>query len=209
MGRIGYKEFALFILIVLHSVGLFQITVLGRSELMEVSHIIILISFGLCLIPELQKKGKSKLMPFFLAFSVGILAEGIGVNTGILFGDYAYGDALGLKVFGVPIIIGFLWLSLSIGIISMLKSIQLKPVWIILFGSLIMTLFDVLLEPIAIHYNYWTWEGGNIPIFNYVCWFLTSLIIFGILINQVEKKSLFKVYFIINLLFFLGLTFSI
>ena len=54
----------------------------------------------------------------FLLFSglVGFIAELIGVNTGLLFGNYQYEANLGLKMAGVPVIIAINWaivLSLS------------------------------------------------------------------------------------------------
>jgi putative membrane protein len=35
--------------------------------------------------------------------------------------------------------------------------------------------FDVLMEPVAISSDFWTWIDGYIPIYNYVCWFLVGL----------------------------------
>ena len=35
-----------------------------------------------------------------------MISEILGVNYGLIFGDYIYLDNLGYKVFGVPVIIG-------------------------------------------------------------------------------------------------------
>ena len=46
---------------------------------------------------------------FFLlitCFLVGMLSEIIGVKYGFIFGEYSYGNALGIKFMGVPLIIG-------------------------------------------------------------------------------------------------------
>ena len=42
-----------------------------------------------------------------------MIAETIGVNFGILFGDYEYGENLGFKIFGVPFLIGINWIVLT------------------------------------------------------------------------------------------------
>ena len=47
------------------------------------------------------------------AFAVTLLAELVGVATGVLFGDYSYSNRLGIKVFGlVPLLIPLAWLMM-------------------------------------------------------------------------------------------------
>ncbi len=46
---------------------------------------------------------------FFIFFGAFIL-EYMGVSTGLLFGDYAYGSALGPKLAQTPILIGLNWI---------------------------------------------------------------------------------------------------
>ena len=54
-----------------------------------------------------------KWIAFVLFFSGGMLAEWLGVNFGLLFGDYAYGQNLGPKLDGVPFLIGVNWALLT------------------------------------------------------------------------------------------------
>ena len=49
-----------------------------------------------------------------IVFIWGMLAEIIGVNTGLIFGSYNYGDSLGIKVMDVPILIGINWIITAI-----------------------------------------------------------------------------------------------
>ena len=68
---------------------------------------------------------------FFTIFFLGFSAEWIGVHTRWLFGDYNYGNTLGLKLSGVPLIIGCNWFMLiySAGVLmqcSRLKSFILR-----------------------------------------------------------------------------------
>ena len=42
-----------------------------------------------------------------------MISEILGVNYGLIFGDYIYLDNLGYKVFGVPVIIGVNWIILT------------------------------------------------------------------------------------------------
>ena len=50
-----------------------------------------------------------------IAFLIGFVAELIGVHTGWLFGRYSYESNLGVKIAGVPILIGLNWAILSLG----------------------------------------------------------------------------------------------
>ena len=44
--------------------------------------------------------------PSLLVFLGGFFIEAIGVSTGIIFGSYQYGEALGPKIFHTPLLIG-------------------------------------------------------------------------------------------------------
>ena len=134
-------------------------------------------------------------------FAIGYFVEVIGVNTGILFGEYTYGEALGFKVLNTPLMIGVNWILLSISIFSV-SNFFLKKKWpTILLASVLMVLMDVLIEPVAISLDFWSWAAVDIPLQNYVMWFIVSLIMntiisfnrpkldyrisFGLLLSQV------------------------
>lgn len=110
-----------------------------------------------------------------LIFITGFCAELIGVHTGLLFGNYNYGDTLGTKLFGIPLMIGVNWLLLIYATGGLMQYSRVKNTYIrILAGALILVLLDVLIEPVAIRFNYWHWIENTIPLKNYVCWFLLS-----------------------------------
>jgi hypothetical protein len=52
-------------------------------------------------------------MVWLIVYLIGMIVELIGVNTGLLFGAYHYGENLGIKVFGVPLLIGINWVVLT------------------------------------------------------------------------------------------------
>ena len=49
-----------------------------------------------------------------MSFIVGMVAEMLGVNFGYIFGSYQYGEALGWKLFGVPLLLGANWTILTV-----------------------------------------------------------------------------------------------
>ena len=40
-----------------------------------------------------------------LIYVIGVLVEIIGVNSSVVFGEYYYGQALGLQIFGTPLMV--------------------------------------------------------------------------------------------------------
>ena len=91
---------------------------------------------------------------FILLFLIGYIIELIGVKTGFLFGDYLYGDTLGQKIFGVPLVIGLNWLILCLATFS-LSSTVFKDKWLqVLFASILMVLLDFIIEPVAIKFSF-------------------------------------------------------
>lgn len=111
-----------------------------------------------------------------ILFVLGFLVEVIGVSTGVLFGEYTYGATLGFKLFETPLMIGVNWILLSLASFGISSFFLKKQLLIILLSSLLMVLMDVLIEPIAISLDFWTWALGDIPLQNYVMWFFVSLI---------------------------------
>jgi putative membrane protein len=44
----------------------------------------------------------------------------------------------------------------------------------------ILVMLDILIEPIATHFDYWHWTDNSIPLKNYICWFLLSALLLSI-----------------------------
>lgn len=170
-----------------------------------------------------QKVVKREFILFFgLCFLVGFVSEIIGVNTGLLFGSYAYGDAMGLKVFGVPILIGVQWFVtvFSIGNIVLFGYSKFKGTGdsdrsfpinlaLVIIGAGLTTLFDFILEPAAISLTYWQWyPTGVVPMFNYVSWFVISgLLLIPFFMNKTISRNInyfATILILIQTLFFLS-----
>ena len=112
-----------------------------------------------------------------LIFTLGILVEIVGVATGIIFGNYSYGQTLGIKIINAPIMIGVNWAILIIAIGAVLKQFkQFNKNLKCIVGAFILTLMDVLIEPVAIKFDYWHWQNNSIPFQNYVGWFIVSFL---------------------------------
>lgn len=114
------------------------------------------------------------------AFLIGYFSEVIGVNTGLIFGDYAYGSALGPKIWETPLMIGVNWMVVTLIVNECIwRMVPARtPFWQGAAAAAAgCTLLDWWMEPGAIHLGYWTWDLGMPPAENYFGWFSVSLII--------------------------------
>jgi putative membrane protein len=139
-------------------------------------------------------------------FLITFILEVAGVSTKAIFGNYNYGDVLGVKLFGVPVIIGFNWVLVILGAInasSFLKNDCAK----VLSASVLAVIFDILLEPVAMKLGYWNWAGGIIPLQNYIVWFLIALVssYYFVLLKIRLKYSITMFYLFVQAVFFFAI----
>ncbi len=126
-----------------------------------------------------------------IALLLGYAVEVLGVASGVLFGEYQYGQTLGWKLMDVPIIMGVNWLILSFSSLGIMGRITSNSYLKVIMASLIMVVLDVLIEPVAIKLDFWTWAQVNVPIQNYIMWFFSALII-NSLIQLLVKEIHFQ-----------------
>jgi uncharacterized membrane protein len=156
-----------------------------------------------------QNWSKTTSIVFTLIFVLGYFVEVLGVKTGIIFGEYYYGNTLGLKIFNVPVAIGANWLVLSY-LFSYLsekyfnKFIR-KTFFRVLFSSISMVMLDFLIEPIAIKFDFWHWQANSIPLQNYFAWFICSFCFIYVVSTFIKpiKNNLAFLLLLLQVLFFL------
>lgn len=117
---------------------------------------------------------------FFVAFSIpffiGFASEFLGVNYGWFFGNYEYGENLGIKIGGVPIMICVNWGVLTVITADISKQLTKNKILRFVFGGLLMMLLDLIIEVNAPRFDFWEFENGIVPIKNYVAWFVIAAI---------------------------------
>jgi bisanhydrobacterioruberin hydratase len=215
------QQIATFIALLFHFSGFIAIAFFHSQLFINLSPLTLLLCAGL-LIWTQQKITASFIVFIVLAFIIGFVAEYIGINYNILFGNYQYGSVLGPKWQGVPWLIGVNWFSIMYcaGIaMSMLQQRITKnqpqavssfnKYWLnasfIVDSAGLAVLYDWILEPVAIKFGYWQWENNEIPSGNYWGWFIVSalvLLLFRLL--SFPKRNLFAVHLLlIQVMFFL------
>lgn len=163
-----------------------------------------IITFLLIYKTEHNKRNLTAWYLFFLG--LGYTVEWLGVHKGVIFGNYSYGSALGISVAGVPLAIAFAWPMVCLMSINLISEVRL-PLFVFTFlVAVVTTIFDFLMEPAAVFLNYWKWKE-NIPISNYLAWFILS----GGMAFAGKRLGLFRVKSerLIHTLFFAQIVFFI
>jgi uncharacterized membrane protein len=194
------------ILTILYTVGIVGLLGDIHPQFIYLTPINLLVSTGL-LLPNHPKWLRSHIIFCVLCFMCGFLSEVMGVQTGIIFGEYAYGDVLGFKIWDTPLMIGINWLMLvyasSVTANHLLKD-KAHTVAKALIAAGGMVILDVLIEPVAIVYGFWEWEAEHIPLQNYLAWFVIAFVLcwlFQKMIGNIKNKVAVAL-FILQFVFF-------
>mgnify|MGYP006278546729 CR=1 FL=1 len=121
---------------------------------------------------------RNQFIGFLIVFVGGFLVELVGVQTGLVFGDYHYGSALGLRIGETPLLIGINWLMLIYMIYHFLQDWKISLLLKSFIGAFVMVAYDLLLEPVAPRLDFWYWLDGAIPLQNYLAWWVIAFIFF-------------------------------
>lgn len=121
----------------------------------------------------------SLLFAFLFCYLVGFTAEYLGVNFGLIFGDYVYPDTLGPQAVGVPVIIGINWFLITFCVASLIFPFKIHVLIKILLATFLTVFIDVLIEPVAMELHFWNWENNEVPFQNYLGWTLISFLIYS------------------------------
>lgn len=135
----------------------------------------LLMSFGLLMMHHQPGFITKDIAVFSFIFISGIVVELIGVHTGLIFGNYSYGKGLGLKIFDTPILIGMNWLLLVYTTGTIMQKVNIFPVLRIAAGASIMLIYDLVLEQVAPKMDMWSWENSEVPVNNYIAWWLIAV----------------------------------
>lgn len=173
----GKASISILIIFIFHLIGIIGFTNEVFVEIFKVLvplHLMLMLAIVLWNNPSWNKH--------FILFSLFVylfsfLIEMIGTNTGLLFGEYTYGETLGYKLWNTPLLIGVNWFLLVYGVGSLLSFLKLKSnVFFAVLGASILVCLDYLIEPVAIRFDYWSWGGLAIPIQNYITWWVLAFL---------------------------------
>ena len=112
----------------------------------------------------------------------GYAVEMVGVATGLPYGTFYYGDALGQKALGlVPYLLPISYAPLVLGAVAASWKDGSGPnhrTLLIFRSALLLALVDGVLDPGAASLGFWVWpEGGayyGVPLSNYAGWLVSG-----------------------------------
>lgn len=219
--RINKLKLSVFLVILFHVCGAVGILFTEyRQWFIDATPVTLLLMAALIVFTQ-KELNKHFFIFFLLSFTAGMLVEGIGVNTGILFGDYSYSNILGPGIFNIPFLIGINWFVImyccgcvtfifeewvmkKMGITDEISG-SMQTISFVVDAALLAVFFDWMLEPAAIKLGFWKWSDDAVPLFNYLCWFLISAGLMTIFRKcNFNKHNIFALHLlIIQMLFFL------
>jgi putative membrane protein len=168
----------------------------------------LILSFLLLLTFHTDIKSKKSILVFLFIYLLSFTIEVVGTNTGLIFGNYFYGNRLGVKLFNIPLIMGLNWLMLVYITSSIFERFTIHSLIKIVLSSSLMLVYDIILERVAPRLELWYFKDGPVPLQNYLAWFAVSLILHSLikLFKVKTENKLALILFICQFLFFLILS---
>lgn len=145
---------------------------------------------------------KRSLVVFAVAFVLSLSAELAGTSTGLPFGVYGYTDQLGYKIAGlVPFNIPTSWFYMLVASLAICgrflpaKDDNASRWWWALIGGLVLTAWDVSMDPAMVKTTHWLWNVPDLssasafsrfigtpfffgmPLTNWLGWLLTGVLV--------------------------------
>lgn len=113
----------------------------------------------------------------------GLVAEAVGLRTGLPFGEYAYTGTLGPEVLGVPAVVPLAWVMMAWPALVVGRTLARRPVPVALTAGFALAAWDVFLDPQMVAAGHWTWADPTpglplvpgIPLTNYAGWVLVAV----------------------------------
>lgn len=196
-------------IVIFYTVGLLGFIVPFSKDLfIVITPFALLLNIYLLAIYHERYTLKEVLVFFFIFFS-GYGIEVIGVKTGLIFGNYSYGNALGVKLLETPLMIGANWLFLTYAASGIGKYLKIKDRFVVIVAPALMLVYDLVLEQVAPKMDMWSWQNSDVPIRNYVAWYVIALCFVLILkVFKIKTKNpLSLILFACQFVFFIILTF--
>lgn len=171
-----------------------------------ITDLLLIVTNGLILYAVYLRNGDARLFVWaFCAYWFTFAAEALGVATGAIFGEYAYGPTMWMQWLGVPFAIAFNWVVLTLAANELTARVIKSPWPAAVLAGAVLALYDIAIEPVAIELDYWRWSAGDIPLQNYLAWAVVgALISLPLRLLGIRfRSSVLPIYFWAQLAFFI------
>jgi uncharacterized membrane protein len=201
------EKLALITIVVFHLAGVILLS-FSRGQLYRIALDFVPINLILTslIIVKFQQEFNARFWQFLIfTFLTGLIIEIFGVNSGLVFGHYRYGEVLGPGFLGTPLLIGLNWFMVAYSVLCACDYLPATTWFRTVAGVLLMVGLDYLMEPVAMRLDFWQWDNGNIPLRNYAGWAGTSsaIMVHAALYPFKRKNRVAAWAFAIQVFFFL------
>ena len=134
---------------------------------------------------------RAALVLLVVAGGVGLLAEAVGVSTGVPFGRYDYADTLGPAVLGVPAVIPLAWVMMAwpAYLIAVRLAAGRGRAARVAVAAAALASWDLFLDPQMVDAGHWRWADPSpslpgvptVPLTNYAGWVLVAVVLMALL----------------------------
>ena len=164
------------LLAIFYSVGVIGMLMPATSSyFLQLTPLALLLSFIVLALSD-ESRQRGKLIAYLLFIYITSYAiEVAGVHTGLLFGAYSYGENLGFKMWGTPLIIGANWFFLVYTTAAIFEKTKMPVYLKVLLASSSMLIYDIVMEQVAPNLDMWSWKHVAVPFQNYFTWFLIAI----------------------------------
>ena len=193
-------------LVIFYTVGFIGFELpLSHSLLVKLTPLALMLSVLVLIKYDKGEACRKMLLYLAFVFAGGFFIEVVGVNTGLIFGHYNYGEGLSIKLFDTPLMIGLNWALMVYLSAAVVWSFRRNFLFQVLLSSAIMVAYDVIMEQVAPKMDMWNWAGETIPLQNYLLWATIAVVFHAVryFIRLEVKNRMALPILIIQSIFFL------
>jgi uncharacterized membrane protein len=115
----------------------------------------------------------------------GLVAEAVGLATGLPFGPYVYTGTLGPEILGVPVIVPLAWAMMAWPALVVGRALAVRGGPVVAIGTFALASWDVFLDPQMVAAGHWSWLAPSpslplvpgVPLTNYVGWLVVAALV--------------------------------
>lgn len=195
-------RFSIFVIWIFTISGIFGVLSDFQDWFLALTPLSLLLSF-LMIIWHTKTYNLKLILALSIPFLLGFITEVLGVNYGLIFGSYTYGENLGIKLFGVPLMICINWALLTMASADISKLLTKNIILSSIIGAALMTGLDLILEVSAPRFDFWEFENGHVPLQNYIGWFATAFVAhLGYQSFKIETNKTISIHVLVSIIVF-------
>lgn len=164
------------VLVIFYTVGVIGMLLPTTNHyFFQLTPLALLLSFIVLALAD-QSSNRGRLIAYLgFIYVSSYIVEVVGVSSGVVFGEYVYGDNLGIKLWGTPLLIGANWFFLVYVTAAIFDKTNIFTPFKVLFGASLMLMYDVIMEQVAPTLDMWSWKQVAVPFQNYFTWFAMAI----------------------------------